>query len=618
MLLVVNVLLGWDSEANGKAGAEATGEVWTSEHRDIYAAALAADGITDTQGMLTLFAGGTTGTRATVTDWAAVVQRVERPYSPAMFADLPDFSFSVANWLDGNERCPLTGWSTDSCYDADSFFFTGLTGWLVAGLNSSHFLPQARSAWSVYHTLALDTAARCKELDTAFAGLEGSDDVRATLVKRCELEALMFEGVAQHYQQDAWSSGHMWQRWGSADIQDWVGQPIDFARSLLVGSLAGFVHGTESRPLCAPAPEVLFSTGDSSMLVAGMGDMHLGELAGSSPVQAGLLNTCVMGSLDEVIAALPGRLGGVSGGRTHPGASCFNQRVTNGALRASMMVADQWKSAIALRYFARYKIDWSGIDLASVTEAERDELSSRARLDMVRWANAVSAARFSPANPDTGTNLADGKLLHDDGSSSELTMLGMRPNGAYESRIRSLATYDPSVAAVMGRQDVLGEQASAAKRLRYGLYEAYPDYWCAQDLAGEIQRAAERCRDPHLPGDTRTAHCQVCAGLGTFNRREGYGPDQPGEVDAVCDAFTDTFSARRLYLPPGLAPGALTSAKKVEAWCRAGCATRLSMVTVNAADASVNGDAVLTDYFNMLQAKLIAWNSRSSYYYSIG
>ncbi len=39
-------------------------------------------------------------------------------------------------------------------------------------------------------------------------------------LKDCEIESLSIESVAQHFLQDAWSEGHMWERWGSCEISD--------------------------------------------------------------------------------------------------------------------------------------------------------------------------------------------------------------------------------------------------------------------------------------------------------------------------------------------------------------------------------------------------------------
>ena len=35
--------------------------------------------------------------------------------------------------------------------------------------------------------------------------------------RQCETEALAIEAYAQHYMQDSFSSGHMWERWGATE-----------------------------------------------------------------------------------------------------------------------------------------------------------------------------------------------------------------------------------------------------------------------------------------------------------------------------------------------------------------------------------------------------------------
>jgi hypothetical protein len=62
-------------------------------------------------------------------------------------------------------------------------------------------------------------------------------------VKEAELLALAYEGYAQHFLQDRWAMGHMWERWGSPDA---VQQNRRLEEHLLVRGVAGLIHGAEA------------------------------------------------------------------------------------------------------------------------------------------------------------------------------------------------------------------------------------------------------------------------------------------------------------------------------------------------------------------------------------
>jgi hypothetical protein len=62
-------------------------------------------------------------------------------------------------------------------------------------------------------------------------------------VKEAELLALAYEGYAQHFLQDRWAMGHMWERWGSPDA---VQENRRLEEHLLVGGVAGLIHGAEA------------------------------------------------------------------------------------------------------------------------------------------------------------------------------------------------------------------------------------------------------------------------------------------------------------------------------------------------------------------------------------
>jgi len=77
-----------------------------------------------------------------VDDWRDVAGMQTRRFDPQMFANLPDVSYSVADWVMGNERCPLD--YTDVVTDNEQCY--AFKGWMGA-LNSTHFPPQSFHSW---------------------------------------------------------------------------------------------------------------------------------------------------------------------------------------------------------------------------------------------------------------------------------------------------------------------------------------------------------------------------------------------------------------------------------------------------------------------------------------
>lgn len=185
LLLSCSSLLAWDSEADGETGAEAARQPWTAEHRDFQDAALGAFGITGpSEPTLRVFTDGSMFSSdlesvRPASSWAGVQAVQARTYTLGGFADLPDLSFSVAGWLAGNEICPVEGATQSHCYGV---LGSGLASWLAGGLNSSHFLPQAGSAFHWYHQLAMDTADRCAEMDRALGELSLSETGTSNLI----------------------------------------------------------------------------------------------------------------------------------------------------------------------------------------------------------------------------------------------------------------------------------------------------------------------------------------------------------------------------------------------------------------------------------------------------
>jgi hypothetical protein len=181
-----------------------------------------------------------------------VSAKTTREVEIAAFAQLPDLSYAMWDWAAGNEGCPPT--ATENFPDCHAF--KAHMGWL----NSTHFLPQAEEMFFHLHALALERPAHCRTL--ADAGVDRQYPLA------CDREALLIEAQAHHYLQDAWSTGHMWQRWGSPEVADF-GQSFVAAQSPdqvkvigdAVGRASGIIHGAKAitgidDAMCAPAAGV--------------------------------------------------------------------------------------------------------------------------------------------------------------------------------------------------------------------------------------------------------------------------------------------------------------------------------------------------------------------------
>lgn len=154
---------------------------------------------------------------------------------PARFAGLPDYSYGPADWLNKNMTCPIGGPQTDDgrCH--------AFLGWL-GGLNSVHFGSQATRMYAHYHAVALARAARARTLREQMT----PDERRAyaEVLKEAEHQALLYEGYAQHFLQDRWAIGHMWERWDGPDRTQIANRSV--WGTLAIGAVAGFIHGAEA------------------------------------------------------------------------------------------------------------------------------------------------------------------------------------------------------------------------------------------------------------------------------------------------------------------------------------------------------------------------------------
>ncbi len=419
---------------------------------------------------------------------------------------LPDMSYSLQDWARANSDCPLdeADLDGDSCHN-----FLGHLG----ALNSTHFLPQAQDWYMHLHGIALERAEACAAISSAGEHYEQT-------VLTCEKQALVVEAVAQHYLQDAWSSGHMWERWGSPDLETFDGK---VANALAVGSFAGTWHGAKAvldrspllpgqwdDPMCAHAPTNPW--GDVAYLGTD-GDLHpaLGDLFWYVVVQGGdyahqldSLTTCSVAGMAEVYQATGqahGPLDTVVDTEALYGEACWGQRVTNAALGVGSLVhkgATPNQTAFGGTPESEKAREAYGFAIATLLSAvlvpKGFSLDSLSRKEFRRDASELHAlVGFNAKLNGKGTQLASGGLPR---------LLGAEANGHYQGLPEwadppgpwSPTDPDPGVQALglmfleTGIQERCDQDLDALEALR----------WSGGVASAADQAFCERMVGPHL------------------------------------------------------------------------------------------------------------------------
>lgn len=186
---------------------------------------------------------------------------------PGLFAGLPDYSYGLYDWANKNMTCPAF---TAAEYTRDCHAFTG---WLGA-MNAVHFGSQAAAMYQQLHEAALALAWRARELREAMT--EEEEEVFSREIEEAELLALAYEGYAQHFLQDRWAIGHMWERWGAPDPSQ---EDASIYAHLAIGALSGLIHGAEAVVTATPA------AGDILMRADPMSSPLPGETGEAQPMQ---------------------------------------------------------------------------------------------------------------------------------------------------------------------------------------------------------------------------------------------------------------------------------------------------------------------------------------------
>jgi hypothetical protein len=498
-------------------------------------------------------------------EFAAAERLQLRTFSLGELTQLPDFSYALWDWATGHETCPLgaVGVDAEKCHDFASH---------MGPVNSNHFLPQAGAFYAHYHALALGRAAACRRLGDAL----GAHAARfSAYVRACEVQALALEAVGQHYLQDAWSSGHMWERWGAPDLSGFEGAGTEDQRerAVLVALVAGLIHGARgvlqkapewsgydvNDALCAPHPAVELVAHDGQRAAA-VGD-HYAQRLDEPGLQRQRFFACAVSGMRQVYEAtsrahgpLAEPVGDVS---VDPvGAGCFGQRITNRALLTAM--------GIQFRVSGR-QVDLPldgrtvGFIIPRVAQqtggvAVESRLKNRFRLELMRM---VSVARVVATDAPEGTELATGRLR---------SFLGAQPNGAHLIQEGvPLASYldpplpwpEPAGAAPL--------EAVRARALARTFHRAHAEEFCQR--TGEADLALLRQRAQAQAGtDLAQGACGACSEVIVRHLRVGAPGAHDGAREPLCHFLGPAGAAAYAY-QPGAAGDAVEALAK--AWC--GC-----------------------------------------------
>ena len=500
-------------------------------------------------------------------NFADTKRQQDRTMSVPELAQLPDQAYSLWDWALGDETCPVdAAVPAQDCHD-----FGGHMG----PVNSNHFVPQSGAFYAYYHSMALQRAADCARLTTRL----GSETARfADFQVACEREALMIEAVGQHFLQDAWASGHMWERWGSPD-------PADFGSltdALLVAMTSGLIHGARAvletlpdllpdiiaaqvvgfqfnDPLNAPDPAVGFRSPGDTATHAGLGDLYLTDLlagqSGSFRDTYTRLLSCEAAGLRAVYAAAGAPEGALPplGPPFFPvdptSDSCFGQRVTNQAMVKGIgldfSLADGTPERLELDSLAATQLVPALSKRAGGTPTPAE--TAQYQVDM---AHIVAVARLTgQASPD-GVELASGVLP---------PLLGIQANGQYVKSV--LAPYvdpPPPWPAASGT----GAATDRAAALARTFHRAHAIDWCNRFRGGspdrldvDVLRAnAATAKQTGAPQEEIDARRAVCEEFAARHLRVGTGETSyDTSREPLCHFLADDpASTQYVYQPGGM------------------------------------------------------------------
>jgi hypothetical protein len=534
-------------------------------------------------------------------DPASATRLRARFFIPTQFAELPDFSYSLHDWWTGNETCPPNGTgnpmgvgANDECY---------LFGGWMGTLNSTHFPPQSNRMWDHYHTLAMGIGGQCQSyaaamgyppnqagpvpaylqntLDCGADGLcpgdagysvwdigegDGIDD----FLQQCQIVQLMLESVGQHFFQDTWSAGHMWQRWGGPTPT----QIPNLSRGLAVAMTSGMIHGSKAVTtindrMCAGS-EFRYAWGaglggsillpDDGPAYTGfseyeaVGDLFLADLnaGGGWIFTAGLprywntsyqnttMYDCLEKSVRETYIAgariygpeqsWSSTIGNVRSGLCHD-ARANNERMYDGSHLDIAATSLDINSTVV----------WGTIVAKSGLGAG-DALSLKAQLtaiDTKLWLGSIA----DPSGFDASTNTQKWSMG---------TLLGLSDNANPVNNV--LPGYaDPP--APWDGLDAAGAADSREEELITAFHRAFSPAWCDRDRMGfdDMNDLRRRCQGlgtySGLDPQAKETSCQLCEEFSARHIRIGCSEDDyQTDREPLCARVADPADVDFLYL----------------------------------------------------------------------
>jgi hypothetical protein len=568
--------LGAGTPCTPSSGPNTARQRWVGnldEHRLLFLAAANAAGIpsaalaTQRLEVLTQNQGVAVGSMSAETLMPALPELAERvqsrSFTVAELAQLPDYSYALWDWAQGHETCPPDLGASDPafCHDFASH---------MGAVNANHFPPMAQTFYASSHALAVERARAC---DSVRLSLGGNAPRFVSMLQACAVEALTLEAIAQHYLQDAWSSGHMWQRWGSPDLADFPGADATARRetAVLVALSAGLIHGSRgvlqklpewtsfdvNDAMCAPHEAVRFDSGGQSF--GGVGDDYLWALppfGGGETYQGqwSKLLACSVTGILEVYTAAGSPFGQANSSAATlssadlVGEACFGQRATNAAMLQGMAL--DFKTAFGQ---ATLTLDSRLVgELVPVVATESGEVAvsakgqARFRLGLQRQ---VSLARLHAKKNPGGTQVSDGALG---------AFMGVEPNGAFAARARPAEYFDPPLPWPGNGNDV---DAQRARSIALLFRTSHAADFCAREDSALLATLKARAA---LSADARTheAYCVACSEVVANHLRVGTNVSWDVNREPLCK-LVDSSAA--VAYQPG------TSADSIESLARAHC-----------------------------------------------
>lgn len=500
---------------------------------------------------------GASATGPTQIPAALPVRVMERHLSIGELAQLPDFSYALWDWASGNETCPLgeVGADAEACHD----FATHM-----GPVNANHFLPLAQGFYARYHQVALQRAAACKRMADALSSA-GVLERFQSYPRACEVEALALESVGQHYLQDAFSTGHMWERWGSPELVDFEGAtPLERRdRAVLVALISGMIHGSRgvlqklpswtsydvNDALCAPHEGVEYARSDG-VIVRGLGDDYLDALATVPEHQQRLLSCATSGVLQvyEASGMQHGALGARGPGLSSvdpTGADCFGQRVTNRAMLLG--AALQFKflgQQVEIPLDSRH-VGWlvPTVARSSGQVPVEKPLKDRFRFELMRQ---VSLMRVLAKEKPQGTEIAEGQLG---------AFLGAKPNGAY--RREPISSYDEPALPWPATPEATPGAGARAEYLARTFHRSHADDWCGVMTLEKLQALRDHATAQSTEADAKAAACEACAEFAGRHLADTDG------TPSLCSVLSDGTAAAITQ------PGGGSLEARARTWC--GC-----------------------------------------------